>query len=100
MSEVMYRSGLADLIAEKENCTKKEADRMVGVVFDGVRDALGGVDRLTITRFGTFEVRDVAARRVKVIAGERAGETVDVPKTKKVAFKQGAELKELVGGRE
>ena len=99
MAGVMYRSGLAELIAEKEDCTKAEADRMIGVVFDGVRDALGLSDRVTITRFGTFEIRDVAARRVKVIAGERAGEMVDVPRGKKVAFKQGAELKDLVGGR-
>ena len=99
MADVMYRSGLAKLMAEKEGCTKAEADRMIGVVFDGVRDALELSDRVTITRFGTFEVRDVAARRVKVIAGERAGEMVDVPPGKKVAFKQGAELKERVGER-
>ena len=100
MTEVMHRSGLAALIAERENCSKKEAERMVSIVFDGVRDAMLKADRLTITRFGTFEVRDVAARRVKVIGGERAGETMEVPESKKVAFKQGAELKELVTGRE
>ena len=99
MADVMYRSGLAKLIAEKEGCAKAEADKMIGVVFDGVWDALELSDRVTITRFGTFEVRDVAARRVKVIAGERAGEMVDVPPGKNVALKQGAELKERVGER-
>ena len=46
--------------------------------------------------FGTFEVQKTAPRKIRLIAGPNAGQLVEVPAGKRVAFKAGSALSEIM----
>ena len=57
-----------------------------------VQDELSKGNRVVLTGFGTFELRDVKARKVRPIRGSKAGDLIEVPAHKRVGFSAGAEL--------
>ena len=67
-------------------------------VLDSVQEALASGDRVVLTGFGSFEVRDVKARRVRPIRGGSAGNLITVPAHKRVGFTAGAELSKSAQG--
>ncbi|MYE53963.1 MAG: hypothetical protein F4X34_02040, partial [Chloroflexi bacterium] len=54
--------------------------------------ALAAGDRVVLTGFGSFELRNVKARKVRPIRGSQAGDLIEVPAHKRVGFSAGAEL--------
>ena len=58
-----------------------------------IGDALASGDKIQIAGFGTFEVRERAAKTAR---NPRTGETIDVPACKVPAFKAGKGLKDKV----
>ena len=61
-------------------------------VLDSIQDSLGSGDRVVLTGFGSFEIRQVKARKVRPIRGGDAGNLIMVPAHKRVGFTAGAEL--------
>ena len=61
--------------------------------FETIKDAMVKGDKVTLTGFGVFEVRERAAKQCK---NPRTGEMQDVPACKAPAFKAGKNLKEAV----
>ena len=53
----MKKNDLVAAIAAKENCPKKEADKALNLVLEAITDALIKGEKVSITGFGTFEVR-------------------------------------------
>jgi nucleoid DNA-binding protein len=89
----MKKAELIQAVAEKTGKSKKEAAIYVDAVFDSVKDALVAGDKVTLTGFGVFEVRNRNAKKCK---NPRTGEMQDVPACKAPAFKAGKNLKEAV----
>lgn len=89
----MNKKELVNLIAEKTETTKKDAAAVVDAVIEVVTEALSKGERVRITGFGTFEVRERAARTGY---NPQTGEPIDIPATKYPAFKAGKQLKEIV----
>ncbi|MBR0484268.1 MAG: HU family DNA-binding protein [Oscillospiraceae bacterium] len=89
----MKKAELIQAVAEKTGKSKKEAGVFVDAVFDSVKDALVAGDKVTLTGFGVFEVRNRNAKKCK---NPRTGEMQDVPACKAPAFKAGKNLKEAV----
>lgn len=58
----MNKAELVSSVAEKAEVTKKDAERVITAVFDAVEEALAKGDKVQLVGFGTFEVRDRAAR--------------------------------------
>ena len=87
----MKKMYLVDRIAEKAGLNKKQAEAALGAFSDVVTEALLEGDKVQVPGFGIFEVRDVAARTARNPA---TGETIDVPATKKPAFKPSKTLKD------
>ncbi len=58
----MNKSELVASVAEKAGISKKDADKAVAAVFDSVVEALKKGDKVAVIGFGTFEVRERAAR--------------------------------------
>jgi len=83
-------------VAEKTDLTKKAAGDAVEAVLETITEALSAGDKVTIVGFGTFEVRDRAARRG---VNPATGEAIDIPASCVPAFKAGKSLKEKVGGK-
>jgi len=75
------------------NMTKKKAEEIFSVVFDSIRDELKNNGKVTITGFGTFSVKERAAR---VGVNPQSGEPLKIPAKKVPVFKAGKLLKEVV----
>lgn len=89
----MTKTDLINAVAEKAELSKKDADKAVAAVFAAISDSLVAGDKVQLVGFGTFEVRDRAAREGKNPA---TGEKIQIAATKVPAFKAGKALKEAV----
>ena len=89
----MTKTELIHEVSNKTGMTKKDAEKAVAAVIESISDALVAGDKVSIVGFGTFEVRDRAAREGKNPA---TGEAISIPATKVPAFKAGKALKEAV----
>lgn len=93
----MTRSELISLYAKSRGRKKKDAEADVSFIFDTIRDALAEGDKVVLTGFGTFDVRD---RKEKRCLNPRTGEPIQLPSGKAPAFKAGRGLKEAVNPKE
>ncbi len=89
----MTKSEIIAAVAEKASCTKKDAEKYFSAVIDTITEALTNGEKVSITGFGTFEVRDRAA---KDAINPATKEPIHVPAKKVPAFKAGKVLKEAV----
>ena len=72
--------------------SRAQGEAALNAVLDSIQSALASGDRVVLTGFGSFEVRQVKARRVRPIRGGQAGSLITVPAHKRVGFTAGAEL--------
>ena len=63
MAETLTKAKLAELLHNRVGVTKKEAGALVDEVFGLMRDRLIDSEKVKISGFGNFVVRDKAARR-------------------------------------
>ena len=96
MASVIHKTDLNKIVAETLGVSQSAAADATSAVLDGIKQALADNDRVTLTGFGTFSVKERAARQMRAIAGERAGQMIDVPARKYVAFKAGNALEQTV----
>jgi DNA-binding protein HU-beta len=89
----MNKTEFIAAVAEKAGITKADAQKTVNTVLDTITETLQSGDRVVLTGFGSFEVRDVAERYG---VNPRTKERVLIPASKRPAFKAGAELKKAV----
>lgn len=89
----MNKSELIDAVAGETELSKAAAGRAVDAVLDAITGELTKGESVTLIGFGTFLVRDRAARTVR---NPRTGETKEVDATKVPAFKAGKALKDAV----
>ena len=69
-----------------------EAEAALNAVLGTIQSALLSGDRVVLTGFGSFEVRNVKARRVRPIRSNGSEDLITVPAHKRVGFTPGAEL--------
>ena len=89
----MTKSDLINSVAQKADISKKDADKAVSAVIAAISDSLVAGEKVQLVGFGTFEVRDRAAREGNNPA---TGEAISIPATKVPAFKAGKGLKDKV----
>ena len=89
------KTELINSIADKANCTKKDASAALDATIAAIQEALVNGDKVAITGFGTFEVRE---RGEKTCINPRTKEKMTCPPCKAPAFKAGKSLKEAVNG--
>ena len=89
----MTKTELVAAAAKKSGLTQKDTDKALAALLDAVTCALAKGDKVQLTGFGTFEVREKAAREGR---NPRTGATIAVPASKAPAFKAGASLKKAV----
>lgn len=88
----LRKSDLSSRIATKLGGSRAQGEAALNAVLDSVREALSADDRVVLTGFGSFEIREVKARRVRPIRGGQAGNLITVPAHRRVGFSAGAEL--------
>ena len=89
----MNKTQLIDVVAAKTDLKKKDAEAAVAAVLDAVAEALAAGDKVQLLGFGTFEVKERAARTGRNPA---TGAEIKIPACKYPAFSAGAKLKEKV----
>lgn len=89
----MNKTELVAAVATKADLSKKDAEAAVKAVLDAVTEALADGDKVALVGFGTFEVKERAARTGK---NPRTGEAIEIPASKVPSFKAGAALKNAV----
>ena len=84
-----------DLVNEvaKIGITKKEAAATIDAVFDVVKDALAAGDKVSLVGFGSFSVKERAAREGR---NPRTGKPLKIAAKKVPVFKAGKALKDAV----
>lgn len=89
----MTKVELIAAVAEKAELSKKDAEKAVNATIDAIVDGLKKDAKVQLVGFGTFEVRDRAAREGKNPA---TGAKIKIAATKVPAFKAGKNLKDSV----
>ncbi len=89
----MNKTELTDAVAEATEITKADAARAVDAVLGTITDTLAGGDQVGIVGFGTFLVRDRAARTGR---NPQTGAEIQIAAAKVPAFKPGKALKDAV----
>lgn len=89
----MNKTELIDAVAEAADLTKAESSRAVDAVVAAVTKALKDGDAVTLVGFGTFQVRDRAARTGR---NPKTGDTIKIAASKNPSFKAGKALKDVV----
>ncbi|MCM1284587.1 MAG: HU family DNA-binding protein [Acetobacter sp.] len=89
----MNKTELVAAVAEKAELSKKDADAAVTAVLDAVKEALADGDKVSLVGFGTFSVKERAARTG---INPLTKEPMSIAASKVPAFKAGAALKDAV----
>ncbi|MBM7702694.1 HU family DNA-binding protein [Metabacillus iocasae] len=89
----MNKTDLVNAVAEKSELTKSDATKAIDSLLNVISTTLGKGEKIQLIGFGTFEVRERAARTGR---NPQTGEEMQIPASKVPAFKAGKELKEAV----
>ncbi len=90
----MNKAELIAAVAAKADVSQKEAGVVVAAVLDEIKDALKKGEKVQLVGFGSFEVREKAARKGK---NPRTGEEITIAASKAPAFKAGKAFKDYIG---
>ncbi len=93
----MTKSDIVEHIAERTGLTKTDTALVVEGMIETLKDALISGETVEIRGFGTFKIKQRAARRAR---NPRTGEPVDIPAKYVPTFKPSRELKNSVADRE
>ena len=89
----MNKTQLIDVVATKTGLTKKAAEAAVNAVNDAITEALVAGDKVQVIGFGTYEVKERAAREGR---NPKTGETITIAASKAPVFTAGKALKDAV----
>ena len=89
----MNKAELVAAVAEKAGLSNKDAAKAVAAVFDAITDTLKAGDKVALVGFGTFAVKERAAREgVNPLTGAK----ISIAASKAPAFKAGKALKDAI----
>ena len=87
----MNKAELYAALAKKTGFTKKDTETYVEAFIETITETLQKGDKIQIVGFGTFKVKERAARKAR---NPRTGEEIDVVASKPPMFKAGKALKD------
>ncbi len=89
----MNKSELIDAIAAEADISKADAGRALDATLDSITGALKKDDTVSLVGFGTFSVKERAARTGR---NPQTGEPIKIAAAKTPGFKAGKALKDAV----
>mgnify|MGYP001783135867 FL=1 len=87
------KTELIDLVAAQTELPKSETTKTVNALLDVIKDQLAQGEKVALVGFGTFEVRERAARKGR---NPQTGAEIEIAAAKAPAFKAGKDFKEAV----
>jgi len=92
---VVGKDELIHQIAARAGMNLKETSKVINAFTEVVREGVAQGHEVRLMGFGTWNLRSVAARRVKSIRG---GDQITIPARKRVGFSVGAVLSQAAQG--
>ncbi len=89
----MNKAQLVDAVAEAADLPKNIATKALDAMLDNITKALSAGDIVALMGFGTFSVKERAARTGR---NPKTGEPINIEATKVPGFKAGKALKDAV----
>ena len=89
----MNKTQLIDVVATKTGMKKAQAEAAVNAVNEAIVEALVAGDKVQLIGFGTYEVKERAAREGR---NPKTGETITIAASKAPAFSAGKALKDAI----
>lgn len=89
----MNKSELVAAMVQKSGLSRKHCEAALEAFVAATRDALKNGDKVHLVGFGTFEVKERAARTGR---NPRTMAPVNIPASKQPAFRPGKALKETI----
>ncbi len=87
----MNKAELRESVQKTLECSATAAEKTVNAVFEAVENGLQRDGTVQIMGFGTFQVKERAARKGR---NPTTGAPIDIPASKTVQFRPGKALKE------
>jgi DNA-binding protein HU-beta len=87
----MNKGELISVVAQSADITKAQATKAVDAFMSSITDTLAKGDTLSLVGFGTFSVKDRAARTGR---NPQTGAAIDIAASKNPSFKAGKTLKD------
>jgi len=91
--ETIKKTDLTDQLADKTGMSKSEAKAALDGLVELISDNLKKGNKIQLTGFGTFEMRDRKAREGR---NPSTGETIQIAASKAPTFKAGKALKDAI----
>ena len=89
----MNKTELIAAVAESAGLSKKDTERVINAALDSITTALCKGEKVQISGFGTFEVKD---REARIGRNPHTKEAIEIPATKVPGFKASKTLKDTV----
>lgn len=93
---VVGKDELVHQVAAKAGLNLKETAKAIDAFTEVVREGVAQGHEVRLMGFGTWNLRNVAARRVRSIRG---GKQITIPARKRVGFSVGAVLSQAAQGK-
>ncbi len=90
----MTKTDLANAVAKATGLSKKASGEAVGAIFAAIEDSLAKGEKVQLVGFGTFEVRERAARQGR--NPQDPSKVIQIAAKKVPVFRPGKALKEKV----
>lgn len=87
------KTELIDLVAAQTELPKSETAKTVNALLEVIKNELAKGEKVALVGFGTFEVRERAARKGR---NPQTGAEIEIAAAKAPAFKAGKDFKEAV----
>ena len=89
----MNKADLIALTAERTGLTKKDTERVINAALEAISAAMAEGDKVQLSGFGAFDVKD---REARVGRNPHTKEAIEIPATKVPVFKPSKALRDLV----
>ena len=89
----MNKTELIAVAAERSGMTKKDAERCINAAIGAITASLVKGEKVQLSGFGTFEVKD---REARIGRNPHTKEAIEIPATRVPAFKASKALKDNI----
>ena len=89
----MNKPDLIAVVAQNAGLTKKDAERVLNCAIDAMTAALVKGEKVQLSGFGTFEIKE---REARVGRNPHTKEAIEIPATKVPVFKASKALKDNI----
>jgi integration host factor subunit alpha len=93
----MTKADIVEQVYEKIGFTKKEASRLVELVFDTLKDKLEKSEKVKISGFGNFVVRQ---KKERIGRNPQTGEQIKIQARQVLTFRPSQVLKAILNGED